>query len=116
MAKEALNRVKYKRFADQCRGAQISHVTVERQENAKQVLFRFNGRAPRGGKRLNGQWIISKKDREEGAVKDLEKAFMERIRKDFAIFKGGGFKKVDAMAEASAEAAESKDAEAASAD
>ncbi|MDF1661387.1 MAG: hypothetical protein P1V97_06425, partial [Planctomycetota bacterium] len=96
MAKEALNKIKYRQFASKCRGARITKVTVTREDRKTQVLFRFNARAAKGGKRFNGEWVVEKKERPADEIETLEKAFLEILRKDFMISKGTGFGSSDA--------------------
>lgn len=91
MAKEALNKIKYRQFSSKCLGARVTKVTVTREDRKTQVLFRFNARSAKGGKRFNGEWVVEKKERAAEEIEKLEKGFMETIRKDFMISKGSGF-------------------------
>ena len=91
MAKEALNKIKYRQFASKCLGARVNKVNVTREDRKTQVLFRFNARALKGGKRFNGEWVVEKKERAAEEIEKLEKGFLETIRKDFMISKGSGF-------------------------
>jgi hypothetical protein len=104
MAREAMNKVRYRQFANKCRGAQVNKVVINREDRKAQVLFRYNARAMKGGKRFNAEWVVDKKDRAEDDIKKLENGFLDTVRKDFMISKGAGFT-------ASAEEASDKTAE-----
>jgi len=94
MAKEAMNRIHLRRFVERCKGGRVTSVNVERQEKGSQVLFRYHAKAPRGRQRLNGEWVVSKKEREEADVAEREKSFLDELRKDFAVRKVSGFSKL----------------------
>lgn len=91
MAKEAMNKVNYMRFAQRARGNSVTQVTVNREDRSGQVLFRYNAKALRSKKLLAGEWVVSKKDREAAEVKKREDEFLERLRKDFHVKKASGF-------------------------
>jgi hypothetical protein len=107
MAREALNKVRYRQFAQKCRGARIGKVTVNKEDRKVQLYYRYNARALKGGKRFNGEWVVDKKGRSEDDLKTSEKSFFDLVREDFMLSKGNGFSSGN-EADAASESPEAK--------
>ena len=98
----ALNKVKYKQFLNQARGAQIQEVHVRRQNKGKAVQVQYQARARKGRGLLNGVWSIPRADKSEDQITGEIKEVLDMLRKDFYVKRGDGLSG-DALADAAQE-------------
>lgn len=92
--RESLNKLNFRRFVERCRGARIHDVQVDRAERGGQIFLKYAARATRGTMRLNGEWVINRKGRDEAQLAELEKDFLTRLKDNkFMVRKGPGFRK-----------------------
>lgn len=94
MAREALNKLNYRRFKERCLGARISEVKLTRNDRGGQLKLRYDARPPRSRMQLHGEWIIARKGREADDVAALETRFLEMIESDFSVKRLAGFASV----------------------
>jgi hypothetical protein len=87
---EAVNKRKYMLFVKQAKGATVSEVHVSREDRGTNVVLKYNGTAPRYGKRMTGDWLIDAKGKEPAKVDEEIRAFLERVRKDFFVRREAG--------------------------
>lgn len=85
-----VNKTRYKNFLQQARGAKIFEIHVNREDKQSAVVLKLNGRAPRGGKRVTGEWTIPKADKDETALTEAVKAFLDQARQSFLVHRGEG--------------------------
>ena len=85
-----VNKVRYKNFVQQANGAKIFEIHVNREDKQSQVVLKFNGRAPRGNKRVTGEWTIAKGEKDADALQAEVKAFLDMARKTFVVRRGDG--------------------------
>lgn len=98
----ALNKVKYKQFLNQARGAQIQEVNVRRQDKGKAVQLQYQAKARKGRGLLNGVWTIAREEKSEDQLLGEIKEFLDMLRKDFFVKRGEGLSG-DALADAAQE-------------
>jgi hypothetical protein len=82
---DAVNKRKYMLFAKQAKGATISEIHVAREDRGTNVLLKYNGKAPRYGRVVTGEWIVDAKGKEPAKVDEEIRTFLERARKDFFV-------------------------------
>ena len=87
---DAVNKRKWMLFVKQAKGATISEIHVAREDHGTNVFLKYNGKAPRYGRVVTGEWIVDAKDKEPAKVDDEIRAFLERARKDFFVRREGG--------------------------
>ena len=99
----ALNKVKFKQFATQIRGAQLNEVHVRRVDKGKAVQIQYHAKALKGRGRLNGVWSIPRDEKTEEQIVEEIKSFLNMVRKGFFVKRGEGLQG-DALADAKMEA------------
>lgn len=82
---EALNRKKFLTFAQQCKGAGVTEVHVDRKDSGGAVRLLYNAREPRSGRLYNGEWTVERRDRSPEDVEAKVKEFFDLVAKDFAV-------------------------------
>ncbi len=82
---EALNRKKFLTFAQQCKGAGVTEVHVDRKEAGGAVRLLYNAREPRSGKLHHGEWAVERRDRSAEEVEAKVKEFLDLAARDFAV-------------------------------
>src|SRR2546423_13740956 len=87
---DAVNKRKYMLFMKQAKGATISEIHVAREDRGTNVLLKYNGKAPRIGRTVTGEWTIDAKGKEPAKVDEEIRAFLERARKDFFVRREAG--------------------------
>ncbi len=85
-----MNNVKYKQFVRQAKGANVTEIHINRVDKRSVVQLQYNGRAPKGRNRVNGQWLIDREERPDEAVVEEIKTFLSMARKDFFVRRGEG--------------------------
>ena len=87
---DAVNKRKWLLFVKQAKGATISEIHVAREDRGTNVLLKYNGKAPRYGRVVTGEWVIDAKGKEDPKVAEEVTAFLDRARKDFFVRREGG--------------------------
>lgn len=87
---DAINKRKYMLFAKQAKGATIQEIHVAREDRGTNVILKYNGKAPRFGRHVTGEWVIDAKGKEPAKVDEEVRAFLEKARKDFFVRREGG--------------------------
>ena len=87
---DAINKRKWMLFVKQAKGATISEIHVSREEKGGNVVLKYNGKAPRYGRVVTGEWLIDAKGKEAPKVDEEVRAFLEKARKDFFVRREGG--------------------------
>jgi hypothetical protein len=87
---EAVNKKKYMLFLKQAKGATISEIHVGREDRGTTVTLKYNGKAPRFGRIMTGEWVIDSKGKEPAKVDEEIRSFLERARKDFFVRREAG--------------------------
>jgi hypothetical protein len=87
---DAVNKKKWLLFVKQAKGATISEIHVAREDRGTNVLLKYNGKAPRYGRTVTGDWVIDAKGKEEPKVNEEIAAFLEKARKDFFVRREAG--------------------------
>ena len=98
-----LNKIRYQQFVKQAKGIRLAEVHINRVDKRKNVILKYNGRVPKGRSRLTGEWSITKGERDEAAINDEIKTFLNEVRKTFYVHRGEGLE-ADAFADATMEA------------
>jgi hypothetical protein len=87
---EAVNKKKYMLFLKQAKGATISEIHVGREDRGTTTTLKYNGKAPRFGRVVSGEWVIDTKGVEPAKVDEEIRKFLERARKDFFVRREAG--------------------------
>jgi hypothetical protein len=87
---DAVNKRKWLLFVKQAKGATISEIHVAREDRGTNVLLKYNGKAPRYGRTVTGEWAIDAKGKDGPKVDEEITAFLERARKDFFVRREAG--------------------------
>lgn len=85
-----LNKMRFQQFVKQAKGVRLAEIHVNREDTPKDVVLKYNGRAPKGRTRLTGKWMILKGNRDEAAIDADVKAFLDEARKTFYVHRGEG--------------------------
>lgn len=85
-----LNKVRFQQFLRQAKGLQLQEIHVNRVDKRKHVVLQYNGRTPKAKQRLTAEWQIVRGERDEQAIAEDVKAFLEEARKHFFVHRGQG--------------------------
>ena len=86
---DAMNKKKWMLFLKQAKGADTQDMHVGREDRGGTVVLKYNGKAPRYGRVVTGEWVIDGKDKEAPKVDEEIRAFLEKARKDFFVRREG---------------------------
>jgi hypothetical protein len=87
---DAVNKKKYMLFVKQAKGATVSEIHVGREDRGTNVILKYNGKAPRYGRMMTGEWVIDGKGKEPAKIDEEVRVFLERARKDFFVRREAG--------------------------
>jgi hypothetical protein len=76
----ALNVKNFRTFAQQVKGAQVTEISVERQDGGKAPKLKYSARDARSRRIFNGEWMLDASGADAG-----EKEFLALAGKDFAV-------------------------------
>jgi hypothetical protein len=86
---DAINKRKWMLFVKQAKGATIQDIHVAREDRGTNVVLKYNGKAPRYGRQVSGEWVVDSKEKEPAKVDEEVRAFLEKARKDFFVRREG---------------------------
>ena len=76
----ALNIKNFRNFAQQLKGAQVTEISVEREDGGKAPRLKYSARDARSRRVFNGEWTLDAAAADAG-----EKEFLALAEKDFAV-------------------------------